>query len=138
MKRILWLMVALFLATMVALGFLAFAIAPVQAATLQINGTVPSLADSLGNCTIPTLTRIPSGTLLTLHVLWWPAGGDSLNAAQDSLVALVPGALFQLTKQVPSALYRIRAFASVLPSLPGCDTTITKLVRGPAWKVVIQ
>lgn len=134
MKKLLLLLVVGFL---LGFGILAFVLASgAGAATLQVSGTTPTQYVANGTCSAPSFASFPSPIVLTVHIWWWQAGADSTSAAvaQDSLAALVPGTPFSFSKQVPAGVYRIRGLAAWGFDTNGCDTTITKLVKGPPWK----
>lgn len=96
------------------------------AATLRVNGTAPA-QDNDGTCSAPSL--IPRSGDLVVHFLWTgpSAGHDSITVAS--------GSAFQyLRPGLPEGVYTVRVWASD-PGGPGCDTTVTRAISSPPWKV---
>lgn len=110
-------------------AFLLFALSSCGA-SLRLSATAPVL-DNDGTCASPVLSQSPAGGLRKVYFSWaGPVTG------QDS-VATVVGGLATITVAVPPGLYTCRAWAWG-PGGIGCDTTITRLVTAPPWRVAFQ
>ena len=118
---------------------LGFLVSPVQGATLRLSGTTSNqYVDQPPVPTVPcrgTLRQIaPVPVNCILYFRYWMAGTDSTNADLDSLLTQTMNP-FNIQRQVPSGLYRIHLWQTFSAAdVVVCDTTITRLVRGPAWR----
>lgn len=100
------------------------------AATLRVTASAPTF-DNDGTCGSPVLLPATAGAPRVLHFQWsGPASGE------DS-VATIVGAPVTFSRNVPAGTYTVRGWASSSGGA-GCDTTVSRTLVVPPWRVVFQ
>jgi len=100
-------------------------------ATLRLRCTLPAQDNGALSCAVPPILIMAGPVARRVHFAWsGPAAGE------DSVSGL-GGQTVDFTRSgLPGGTYTIRAWASDSAG-PGCDTTITRSLKGPPHKVAV-